>query len=390
MDQLKTFIANDFERNAVVFKNMLFDQPRFTEAVFRAFKRWGRRTRSEEDGEFNVRTEAPGFSHLTYQNQTANSFLPREEDTSFLAYEKRIMKMTKGLRFQAVVNDLPAWDQELWEMVTSVLDNFYQTTGILARKIETGLFIGNFPYTPVGVHWDGDPVLTLMLEGSKTMRAWPKKLWEDIHGPRPECNYNSYLDRAYSVTGQKGEWIHCPSDFYHVFETPSLGVNFSLSFGGIATKQSPHSTAIESIGQLWKTNKIQSLKLKDICSETGEVKIPIDFIQSAEVARKYILQNKAGLDHEWMRLQSSRSLSAPLKLSTKPKISSSISFYPKSVLWKRTGDFVEIAANGNTKSFKKPKSIDKQLAEISAGKSVPIKNLGQEISKWLLKCGARK
>ncbi len=385
MNELKKFILNDLERNAVKFKNVFFDQEKFKEAVFRAFKKWGQNAKNGDDGELNVRIEADGFTHLTFTNENAFCFLPNEEDDSFQSYEKRMMKLTNGKRFQTVIGDLPSWDLELWTMTNDFLDHFFQETGILARKIEAGLFVGNFPYTPVGVHWDGDPVLTLMLNGSKTMRAWPKLLWEKIHGPRPETNYQHLIEKGFSVTGHSGEWIHCPSDFYHVFETNGLGINFSLSFGGLSTRQTPHINAIEQLGSNWNVKKKRKLKFK--VDKSGLVKAPIHLLKDAKNGRDALLKSiDQNLIRDWLTRRSRHSLFGPIR--KEPKKGNEINLNGNKIFFVVYNNQLELAFNGHSLSLKNSKKIRSQIDFLNKGESLPIKNLSKQFTQWLLSTGA--
>ncbi len=392
--ELAKFIRNDLEKKASVIKNNFFDQEKFHEAVFRAFLHWASIARSGEDGELRVRVEAdsPGLTHLVYEDEVAFRFLPTPNDHSFHDYERRIMAMTGGRRFQVVISDLQAWDMELWDMISDFLAEFYRHTGMLSGKIQPGLFIGNYPYTPLGVHWDGDPVLTLMLVGSKTMRAWPKKLWEQIHGPRPELNYSAFNDRAFCVTGNEGDWIHCPSDFYHVFETEGLGVNFSLSFGGLATLQTPHKKAVELMSESWEVGAEDLLQDSKVNQSTGKAQPPRRLMTLAKKMSSAIPKNNTDPSPliDWTKREGSFSLNAPLRSKRVSGVNRLVVSRPGGFfLWKRFGSMVILAANGHVRTFKLSKVVDKSLRALVSGQSVdPRKIGGQLVSTWLLECGA--
>lgn len=387
MSTLAKFIETDLEKNPVSLKNDFFDQVAFSRSVFRAFKNWASSARNGDFGEFNFRMEADGFTHLNFKNEKAFPFLPVDSDQSFVEYETRIMQLTQGKRFQAIVNNLTSWDNELWNFSTQFLNEFFSHTGILARDLETALFIGNFPYTPVGVHWDGDPVLTLMIHGSKTMHAWPKRKWESLNGSRPELNYGSYIKDGITVTGNEGDWIHCPSDLYHVFEPNGLGVNFSFSFGGASLRRSVNDKAIARIGEsLPDLSKgfNDFVKVK----KNGQVVVAKGFVNFVSRCKENFRTSiKPMIERLWLKRLSSFSLAQPFK-----QISSEeghfIQLNGQRVYVLELASKMILVFKGNEFEMKKSKAIKVQIQKLNRGGTVHRKNLNRDLFQWLNSNGA--
>lgn len=125
-------------------------------------------------------------------------------------------------------------------------------------------------------------------------------------------NYSAFNDRAFCVTGNEGDWIHCPSDFYHVFETEGLGVNFSLSFGGLATLQTPHKKAVELMSESWEVGAEDLLQDSKVNQSTGKAQPPRRLMTLAKKMSSAIPKNNTDPSPliDWTKREGSFSLNA--------------------------------------------------------------------------------
>lgn len=254
------------------FPNKLIPQKEFEATVFDAFKNWGTYARSNGCTGIRFRVESNNIriNHYVYRDNEAKRFLPIESDKSFKDYEARILKQTNGRLFQGVVNNLQRFSSKLYDSTRVLLDGLYLQAGFPIHFIETGIFVGNYPFTPHGVHWDYDPVISLMLQGSKKLYTWDKNLWEKIHGPSNSVVYKQYIKSANSAIAKTGEWLLIPKNHFHVLEPNGFAANFSLTMGSFLTRSNHITNAANYVA---KYQKFENLVLEhSFNSESGEVK----------------------------------------------------------------------------------------------------------------------
>jgi 50S ribosomal protein L16 3-hydroxylase len=151
--------------------------------------------------------------------------LPRAEDLSFEGYAERVTRLLAGGRFCIrLVNHAPA----VAERVNHFLRGLGEALGKEPR-VNLVAFVGNYDFTPVGVHTDEDPIFQAVVLGKKRARFWPREVWE--REPRDPHAPDRYLADAESHALSPGQIVFWPARRYHVFECAGLAGALSIGLG---------------------------------------------------------------------------------------------------------------------------------------------------------------
>lgn len=154
--------------------------------------------------------------------------LPGEEDASLPAYAARVTGFLGGGRFCLRLVDA----QEHEPRIRGQVDAFL--AGLIAElprrpRVSVVAFVGDYDFTPVGVHTDAEPIFHGVVMGRKRGRFWTPARWErERRDPRSP---GRYLDDALSFELSAGDVVYWPAGMYHVFECLGLAAALSIGLG---------------------------------------------------------------------------------------------------------------------------------------------------------------
>ena len=121
-----------------------------------------------------------------------NTFLtqnPPKENEDIIDYCKRIFDK----RFGIIMNNNEAFSEQLATRVLKMMSPLFEIAGIPPLGNEITVFIGNYRWTPLGIHKDhtGENVLHFHLgPGRKQMYIWEDETYEKIVGKNILNNKN--------------------------------------------------------------------------------------------------------------------------------------------------------------------------------------------------------
>lgn len=145
-------------------------------------------------------------------------------------FETALRNTLKNDKFCITVNGLTRWNSSIDhdvrnKIVNSLIDEF----GLPARGIDSYAFIGNYGYTPFGIHDDDDhSMLFHMGPGSKKVWILPRKEYIELNGDEaPSFDYDNYLEHFDCFSMSPGDFVFIPKGDFHVFKTD----NFSITLG---------------------------------------------------------------------------------------------------------------------------------------------------------------
>lgn len=172
--------------------------------------------------------------------------LPRREDGNMEGFVARVDAMLGGKRFGIVLNRSQCFQWNHWLQMKSFLSGFHETLGVPLGGSDSCVFVGNYLYTPFGVHKDDLHIFYFVIEGQKTMSLWPFDTLEErpevpkddpnlIHKPgliylRDKEDERQVLSQALTLKGSAGDVMYWPASYWHRAE-PSKGFVVSASLG---------------------------------------------------------------------------------------------------------------------------------------------------------------
>lgn len=172
--------------------------------------------------------------------------LPRREDGNMEGYLARLDALLGGKRFGIVLNRAQCFQWNHWLQMKSFLSGFHETLGVPLGGSDSCVFVGNYLYTPFGVHKDDLHIFYFVIEGQKTMSLWPfdtltgrPEVPKDdpnlIHKPgliylRDKKDERQVLSQALTLKASPGDVMYWPASYWHRAE-PSRGLVVSASLG---------------------------------------------------------------------------------------------------------------------------------------------------------------
>jgi hypothetical protein len=171
--------------------------------------------------------------------------LPMPEDGSIQGYVERLTQVVGGKRFGLVLNRTQCHHWGHWLQMQSFLSGFYEALGVPLGSADSALFLGNYRYTPFGIHKDDLHVFYFVIDGKKTMSLWPfdslsqrEEVPKDpdfIHRPgsitlRDKAEERELLAKARFLEGRPGDLLYWPASYWHRAE-PSEGLAIAASLG---------------------------------------------------------------------------------------------------------------------------------------------------------------
>ena len=126
-----------------------------------------------------------------------------------------------GQRFGMIINEGERFNLALSKMMALKTAPLLEKIGFPQEGINFSLFIGNYGWTPLGIHQDspGESVLHFHLgPGSKTMYTWKKEVFEKLVDTK---NFNRHdikplLPHADTFEFKEGDLFYMPTGAWHI------------------------------------------------------------------------------------------------------------------------------------------------------------------------------
>lgn len=150
-------------------------------------------------------------------------------------FEAYVSRATGGRKFGIVVNGAEQWSDTLARLAARVFAPVVEAQGAARSTVEVTLFIGNYGFTPFGIHID-DPYTSVVHfhagPTTKEMTLFGVEEFHRLNGERKNCFQPQTLiphGRTYAI--DPGDVFLLPPHYYHIGSTEgfSIGVAFALS-----------------------------------------------------------------------------------------------------------------------------------------------------------------
>jgi hypothetical protein len=146
-------------------------------------------------------------------------------------WSKRVFESQK---FGIIINNVQRYCDELNAHVLEVLKPIIDSTNIPAGGFEMTLFIGNYGFTPLGIHRDflGGKVIHFHLgPGIKKMYQWSDDVYQRlVGGPIVYHNPEKIIDYASKYEFGPGDLFFMSEDSWHIGQSDELSVGLAFWF----------------------------------------------------------------------------------------------------------------------------------------------------------------
>ncbi len=202
-------------------------EPLFSpEALFEAFV-----AAREVDGPgkiyFNHEIERNVFSRQRGA-PTRDEDMPAASDGSWTGYAERMKKAHAGARFCLRLTELHAYSSAIYTRLCKLLSPLDLGDG--KRCVRTTVFVGDYDYTPFGVHVDPYPQIQCVISGGRTALFWDSEYW----GGRTEEERLApwdHLEAAHRVPLKQDDAVYWAAAYEHAFSAQGeLGIALTISF----------------------------------------------------------------------------------------------------------------------------------------------------------------
>lgn len=155
-------------------------------------------------------------------------------------------------KFGMIINRGEKFSPILAESVSEKIAPFLEKIGVPRLGITFTIFIGNYGWTPIGIHKDsiGENVLHFHLgPGIKTMYTWNSEKYEEKTTPIERMNnkkIEKHIEYANAYNFGEGDLYFMPSGEYHVGRSDELSMGLTLWFNN-HTKNQLSKKAIQVI-----------------------------------------------------------------------------------------------------------------------------------------------
>jgi hypothetical protein len=250
--------------------------------------------------------------------------LPVPEDGSLQGYVERITHQMGGKRFGLVLNRTQCHHWGHWQQMQSFLSGLYESVGVPLGGGDSALFVGNYRYTPFGLHKDHLHVFYFVIEGKKTISLWPfDALSQRDEVPkfpnfinesggitiRDKAEEQELLAKARFLEGRPGDLLYWPASHWHRAE-PSEGLAIAASLG--VSFRPPMFTEMGTPGP-WP----HRLRLTDM-PRARHWQVPVELRTAIQqrAQRKSLITQQSHHTTEWVRLLSASALGGSAPLAT--------------------------------------------------------------------------
>ncbi|WP_172806957.1 hypothetical protein, partial [Endozoicomonas arenosclerae] len=209
-------------------------------------------------------------------------------DESLKQYFERVSNKKK---FAVVINGAEQWSDDLAKFTKNIFEPVVEEMGYDASTIECTLFIGNYGYTPFGIHVD-DPFTQVVHfhlgPSEKEMTLFEPDFFHRINGPTKNCfEPEKIISKGETFNISPGDIFLLPPHYYHIGNTP----NFSVGIA-IAISKYPKKNIAKHILDYSFNEEIEGSSIEEIISNKKNIESSISkFIEDNH--KKYVVMQKS-------------------------------------------------------------------------------------------------
>jgi hypothetical protein len=180
--------------------------------------------------------------------------------------ERRLAKTLSADQFCLTVNGLTKWSAAIDRFVcVDLIAPFLEASGWRGRGVDTYSFIGNYGFTPFGIHDDNDHSLLMHL-GPAPKHVWiiPRQKYLEHRGDKTSSfDYACYERLAERYVLHPGDAVFIAMGDFHVFRSD----DFSATLGVTFFPSSVVSHARDLMEEVLQHQQLQALDITAIAAE---------------------------------------------------------------------------------------------------------------------------
>lgn len=135
-------------------------------------------------------------------------------------------------KFGIIMNDGQLYSAEMNKRIARKIQPLLELIGMPLTGVSTTYFVGNYGYTPLGIHQDrrGEDVFHFHLgPGPKVMYTWDEALYERLGGVmNNRTNIEELLPAANKYPFEAGDIFFMPWDKYHVGYSDEVSLGLTM------------------------------------------------------------------------------------------------------------------------------------------------------------------
>ncbi|EGU57559.1 hypothetical protein VINI7043_07085 [Vibrio nigripulchritudo ATCC 27043] len=281
-------------------------------------------------------------------------------------FEEDIKECIGFGNFCITFNGITKWNSKIHSFLSNNLVNgFVRNLGTPLIGLDTYCFIGNYGFTPFGIHDDNDHSLLFHLgPNSKRVWVWERDEYRKITGSELiSFEYKKYLNTAKEIILEPGDFIFIKNGDFHVFDS----TDFSITFGVTIFPSSKEVLYRESLRKYFESYNFEdsSYFSKKINIEKGNIE---DNVNIRNLYSRYlnIIESNNYITNE------------PLIKYLKFSYNSNFKKFPNCpLIYRRWGQTTEIYSRGRviTISTSFIPFLDELIAYINTGEEFTVQQL---------------
>lgn len=151
------------------------------------------------------------------------------------------VKQTFGdKKFGIIMNYGEKFSEEFGKRLTTYIDPLLRSVGMPSCGLHTTIFIGNYGFTPLGIHQDhfGANVIHFHLGPSpKTMYTWDADVYKSLTNNGKDVDLPALIPHAKSHYFEAGDIFYMPWDKFHIGNTPEYSIGVTVWFDNHSKQQ---------------------------------------------------------------------------------------------------------------------------------------------------------
>ena len=213
------------------------------------------------------------YTHKTNQYGFRVYLGEKEQDNAYMS------KLFEKEKFGMIINRTEKFSENVSHNILLKLQPLLDRVGIPLTGLEMTLFIGNYGWTPLGIHIDqiGENIMHFHLgPGPKIMYNWDEEKYKELTGKKDNNkDIEPLLPDADSYPFETGDLYFMPWNKYHIGFSDELSVGFVIGFNN-PTKNDFASAVLNSIYQQYLNDDNEILSP----SKDREIDLTFDNIES--------------------------------------------------------------------------------------------------------------
>jgi len=167
--------------------------------------------------------------------------------------ETWVTRIFAGASFGIAINSAEQFNDALATRFARLFARDVDVWAQAAGGVDMVFFIGNYGYTPFGIHHDGDDSTILHFHrgpGDKTLMFWKPEEFVRLTGSR-ESHFRpaDLLGTANNFRLTPNSAFYMPPGQYHIGNNPDLSVDLTLGFSRISQSEIRRRAATDEIGR---------------------------------------------------------------------------------------------------------------------------------------------